>query len=342
MTEQERTILITAHFEPQWQQRVQQIAPGYRIVLNTPKDQREAPADVLSTVEIIYTFDWHLPEPEQMPNLRWIQLYSAGANQAMPSRLYRETDVLFTTASGVHAVAIGEYVLMAALAWFHQLPMLFSWQQEHMWPRNAQRNELFRPQNIRGKTIGIVGYGSIGREVARQARAHGMRVLAMQRGDNHRDTGFIFPDIGDPQGVLPEHYYSVQQLDEMLSLCDIVVACVPLTDETRAMFNEQAFRAMKPEAFFINIARGDVVDEAALLQALHEKQIAGAALDVFHQEPLPQDSPFWQLPNIIISPHVTGIFAEYDQTVAQIFEANLHRYLRDEPLYNLVDRTRGY
>ncbi len=342
MIEQERTIVIATHFEPQWQERVQQLAPDYRVMLSTPKDQQELSADILSTVEVMYTFGWHLPEPEQVPNLRWIQLYSAGANQAMPSRLYRETDVLFTTASGVHAVAIGEYVLLAALAWFHRLPTLFAWQQEHSWPHNAQRTELFRPQNIRGKTIGIVGYGSIGREVARQAKAHGMRVLAMQRGDNHRDTGFIFPDIGDPEGVLPDRYYTMPQLHEMLSECDVVVASMPLTDETRSMFNAQAFNAMKPETFFINIARGDVVDEVALLHALSEKQLAGAALDVFHQEPLPSDSLFWQLPNVIISPHVTGIFAEYDQTVAQIFEANLQRYLQSEPLYNLVDKTRGY
>lgn len=342
MTEQERTIVIATHFEPQWQERVEQIAPGYCIVMSTPKDQQELSADILSTAEVMYTFGWHLPEPEQVPSLRWIQLYSAGANQAMPSRLYRETDVMFTTASGVHGVAIGEYVLMATLAWFHQLPMLFSWQQEHVWPHNAQRNGLFSPQNIRGKTMGIVGYGSIGREVARQAKAHGMHVLAMQRGDNHRDTGFIFPDIGDPEGAIPERYYTMGQLREMLSECDVVVASMPLTDETRAMFNAQAFKAMKPEAFFINIARGDVVDEAALLQALNEKQIAGAALDVFHQEPLPEDSPFWHQPNVIISPHITGIFSEYDQTAAQIFEANLQRYLKGESLYNLVDKTLGY
>lgn len=342
MDEQRRTILITAHFEPQWQQRVQQLAPDYQVVLNTPANPQELSEDVLRKVEIMYAFGWNLPEPEQVPHLRWVQLYSAGANQVMSSRLYRETDVLFTTASGVHAVAIAEYVLMVTLAWFHRLPTLFVWQQRHLWPRSAQRGQELSVQTLRGKTIGIVGYGSIGREVARQAKVYGMRVLAMQRGDDHRDTGFIFPDIGDPEGILPDHYYPVGQLHAMLAECDIVVASVPLTAETRAMFNAEAFKAMKPEAFFINIARGDVVDEDALVQALGEKWIAGAALDVFHQEPLPEDSPLWELPNVILSPHITGVFAEYNQTAAQIFMENLQRYLNGESLYNLVDRTRGY
>jgi phosphoglycerate dehydrogenase-like enzyme len=128
----------------------------------------------------------------------------------------------------------------------------------------------------------------------------------------------------------------------MLSESDIVVIAVPLTSQTQNMFDRAAFQAMKPTAFLVNIARGDVCNEADLIRALEEKQIAGAALDVFHQEPLPSDSPLWHLPNVFISPHISGLTPEYDSRVAMIFEENLRRYLAGEPLYNVVDKEQGY
>jgi phosphoglycerate dehydrogenase-like enzyme len=342
MADQERIVLISAHFNEQWLERFRRIAPDMHFEIRTTGTHKAIPDALWQNVEVMYTFGADLPTPEQAPHLQWVQLYSAGANQVMPSRLYQETSVRFTTASGVHAVTIGEYVLMVMLAWFHQLPLLLSWQQQGLWPRGVQRSSLFKPQEIRGKTIGIIGYGSIGREVARLAKASGMRVLAVQRGSNHRDSGFVFPGVGDPAGTLPDHYYTLDQLQEMVKMCDVVLASLPLTSETHHVFNADIFKVMKPDAFFVNIARGDVVDEAALIRALEEKQIAGAALDVFHQEPLPADSPLWKLPNVILSPHITGLFSQYDEMVATIFEENFKRYLKGESLYNLVDKERGY
>jgi phosphoglycerate dehydrogenase-like enzyme len=337
-----RTILISAHFKPEWVERITQLAPNVHVELQRTLSHKEISDELWQHVEIWYSFAFGtLPTPEQAPRLRWVQLYSAGAERALNTPLF-QAGVRFTTVSGIHAVPIGEYVLMVALAWLHQLPVLFSWQQQSLWPKNVQRSPLFRPQNLRGKTVGIVGYGSIGREVARLMKGCGADVLAMQRGSNHHDTGFILPGVGDPEGMLPDRYYNFSQLHEMLAECDIVVVSVPLTAETRELFNADAFKAMKPGAFFINIARGDIVDEAALIHALEEQQIAGAALDVYHEEPLPASSPLWKLPNVILSPHITGIFAEYDELAATIFIANVERYLKGEPLYNEVDREKGY
>jgi len=169
-----------------------------------------------------------------------------------------------------------------------------------------------------------------------------MRVLAMQRGSDHRDRGFLFPGVGDLDGILPERYYIPDQLYSMLSECDVVVISVPLTSKTHEMFDDAAFQAMKPTAFLVNIARGGVCNEAALSQALEEKRIAGAALDVFQQEPLPSNHPLWHLPNVFISPHSAGLTPQYEERAATIFETNLRRYLAGEPLFNVVDKTQGY
>jgi len=201
---------------------------------------------------------------------------------------------------------------------------------------------VFVGEELRGKTISIVGYGSIGRQVARLAIAFGMRVLAMQRGTNHRDDGFLFPGIGDPEGYLPDRYYLPDQLHAMLSESDVVVIALPLTQKTRGLFNDSAFQVMKSSAFLVNIARGDICDESALVVALQEKQIAGAALDVFHQEPLSPDHPLWHFPNVFISPHTAGLTPHYDERAATIFEENLRRYLLGQPLFNVVDKIQGY
>jgi len=282
-----------------------------------------------------------LPLPEQAPHLRWVQLHSAGINHISHKPLYA-TDVTFTTASGIHAIPIAEYVFTAVLAWYHHLPRILEWQQRGAWPPDRERLSLFVPEELWGKTIGVVGYGSIGRQVARLATAYGMRVLALQRGADHRDRGFTLPGVGDPEGTLPARYYPPEQLHALLGASDVVVIALPLTPATHGLFDTDAYRAMKPTALLVNIARGDICDEPALVQALKEGQIAGAALDVFHQEPLPPESPLWRLPNVILSPHVTGFTPHYDGRAAQLFTENLRRYVAGEPLLNVVDKTQGY
>ncbi len=341
MTDKTRIVLITVRIEPHWLKRLRNLSPDLQIEQRLIRSLTEIPDDLWQSVEVLYTFGSILPSPEQVPQLRWVQLYSAGADHIIDHPLFR-TSVIFTTASGVHAINIAEYVFAVVLAWFHRLPRLLEWKQRGQWLPGAERSALFMPEELQGKTIGIAGYGSIGRQVARQAKAFGMRVLAMQRDTDHRDHGFVFPGIGDPEGTLPDRYYTTDQLHNMLNESDVVVISLPLTPGTRGMFNQAAFQAMKPTSFLVNIARGDICNEADLIRALEERQIAGAALDVFDQEPLPSDSPLWRLPNVLISPHITGLTPQYDERAAMIFEENLRRYLAGEPLYNVVDKDQGY
>jgi len=335
-------VLITAPIEPHWQERLHALSPDLRVELWSGSSGTIVPAGLWRDVEILYTsFATSLPLPEQAPRLRWVQLYAAGPDPILSHPLF-QSPVIFTTASGAHAINMAEYVFTMMLVWFHRFPQVLEWQKKGEWPSPSIRLSLFPGEEVYEKTLGIVGYGSVGRQIARLAHAFGMHVLAMQRGTNHKDRGFTFPNIGDPQGILPERYYTPEQLHSMLSECDVVVIAVPLTRQTRGMFNDAAFQAMKPTAFLVNIARGPICDEEALIRALEEERIAGAALDVFQQEPLPPNHPLWHLPNVFISPHSAGLSPHYNERAAGIFAENLQCYLAGTPLHNVIDKREGY
>ncbi len=221
---------------------------------------------------------------------------------------------------------------------------MVEWQARGGWPPDEQRWPLFVPTEVRGATLGIIGYGSIGRELARIAKsAFAMTVLAGKRDPSRRaDDGYCLPGTGDPEGALPDEWLGHGQLDSLLARSDVVVLCAPLTAETRGLINAEALRRMKPSAYFINVGRGASVDEAALARALREKRIAGAAVDVFEQEPPPAGHPLYGLDNVIVSPHVSGFLPSYDEKCSVLFAENLRRYRAGEPLLNLVDRARGY
>jgi phosphoglycerate dehydrogenase-like enzyme len=289
-------------------------------------------------VEVLCTFQ-ALPDPAQAPHLRWVQLMSAGADHAVDHPILTD-QVVLTTTSGIHAINVGELVLTMMLAWGQRLPTLMAYQRRAEWP--SGRFALFSPQELRGGTVGIVGYGSIGREVGRLASAFGMRVLALNRSGDPVDCGYTIPGVGDPQGSVPQRFYGPGELRNMLAECDYVVVAVPLTVTTRHLIGPDELRAMKPSAFLINVARGDVVDEPALIQALQEGWIAGAGLDVFAQEPLPADSPLWAMENVILSPHIAGFTPHYNERAADVFAENLRRYLAGQRLLNQVDLEQGY
>jgi phosphoglycerate dehydrogenase-like enzyme len=170
-----------------------------------------------------------------------------------------------------------------------------------------------------------------------------MRVFAIKRDLTRRaDDGYCLPGTGDPDGSLPDAWFETVKLRELLAQSDYIVLCTPLTRETERLVGAAELRSMKPSAYFINVGRGATVDEAALARALAEKRIAGAALDVFTQEPLAAASPLYGLDNVILSPHVSGFIPSYDEKCTDLFVANLKRYLNGEPLLNLVDRQKGY
>lgn len=278
------------------------------------------------------------------PALRWVQLHMAGVNALADHPLYTDTTLPLTTTSGVHAATIAEYAVTMLLALAHRVPRMVEWQGRGGWPPDEQRWPLFVPSEVRGATLGIIGYGSIGRELGRIATsAFGMKVLALKRDPSRRaDEGYCLPGTGDPEGRLPAEWLGPAQLDSLLAHADVVVLCAPLIAETRGLIGEAALRRMKPSAYFINVGRGASVDEPALARALRERWIAGAALDVFAQEPPPAGHPFYGLDNVILSPHVSGFLPSYDEKCSVLFAENLRRYLAGEPMLNLVDRVRGY
>jgi phosphoglycerate dehydrogenase-like enzyme len=258
--------------------------------------------------------------------------------------VYTDATVPLTTTSGVHAATIAEYAITGLLALAHRVPRMVAWQARGAWPPDEQRWSLFVPTEVRGAALGIIGYGSIGRELARIAKtAFAMTVLACKRDPSRRaDPGYALPGTGDPDGLLPDAWFPPAHLTAMLARSDVVVMCAPLTPATRHMIGEPELRAMKPSAYFINVGRGATVDETALARALAERRIAGAAVDVFAQEPLPAGHPLYGLDNVILSPHVSGFLPSYDEKCTELFAENLRRYLAGAPLLNLVDRAIGY
>lgn len=252
--------------------------------------------------------------------LRWIQLTSAGAEQLLPARAQLGT-IVVTNTRGIHVDLMADYAFAAMIALNMHFPRFFADQQARKWEQH-----LSVP--LAGRTLGVIGAGAIGGEIARRGAAFGMQVLAVKRTPT--------PVEGAAEVVAPH------QLHAVLGRSDFVVLVVPQTAATRGMIGEAALRAMKPTGYLINIARGSVVDEAALVHALRKQWIAGAALDVFEEEPLSPESPLWSLPNVIVTPHVAGEPADYARRVAEVFVDNLLRVRRGEPFRNVVDFDRGY
>jgi phosphoglycerate dehydrogenase-like enzyme len=269
------------------------------------------------------------------PKLRWLQVRSAGVDHLAADPPWRK-GLIVTNAKGVYAVPIGEYVSGMVLR-VHQPAAVWSADQAaHRWPAGDPR--LIDP--IRGKTALIAGYGSIGREVARQLFALGMRIIAVKpRPEVRRDGSYHVPGTGDPDGSIPERIVGVDRLAEAVRDADVLVLTMPLTDASRGIVGRELIAALPRRAWLINVSRGALVDEPVLLEALREGRLAGAVLDVFGEEPLPPESPWWDAPNVIVTPHASGhTLRFFDELVVE----NVRRYLAGEPLLNPVDPERGY
>jgi phosphoglycerate dehydrogenase-like enzyme len=334
-------VLSTLRLSEDQLERISAVSSCLRVVQETCHNASEV-ATALSSyprVQVLYTFDVPCHVLDLAPQLRWIQLHSAGAEHVMEGPV-AESDVTITTSSGIHATPIAEYVLASMLAHRWRVALWTRCQREGRWPKG--RWDLYARPELRDATLGIVGYGSIGREVGRLGQAFGMRILALSRTGGRTDQGYAVSGTGDAEGDIPERFYAVGELHQMLALCDYVVVALPLTPETTHFIGEAELRAMRPDAYLVNIARGSIVDEAALIRALLEGWIAGAGLDVFEQEPLPPDNPLWEMENVLISPHVAGFTPRYDERAVALFAGNMDRFLAGQPLLNQVDKRRGY
>ncbi len=333
------SVVSTLSFSDELLNRLRAVSPRLVVMQQTASSVDELPAGWLDQVEVLYTGS-ALPDPARAPRLRWVQLHSAGVDHVLDTPLWR-SDVAVTTSSGIHAPNIAEYVLAMMLAFSRRIPRMLAFQARAEWP--PRRWEKFAAPELRGATVGVMGYGSIGREVGRLAHAFGMRVLGLRRGGRtDRPPEFELPELAGRPGAEPDLVFTPDRLAEMLPECDYVVLALPHTPATYHFIDEAALRAMKPSALLINIGRGALVDETALARALREGWIAGAAMDVFEQEPLPADSPLWKMDNVIISPHIAGFTPHYDERATTLFAENLRRYLAGDPLLNQVERGRGY
>jgi phosphoglycerate dehydrogenase-like enzyme len=334
-------VLITHDLAEPLLDQLRAVSPRLHVVQQTCRSAAEV-AEALAAhpdVEVLYGFRLPPDLLDLAPRLRWLQLDSAG-NDHLLDHAIMHSDVAITNASGIHATPIAEYVFASMLAHRWQVRRWIRSQARKEWP--PSRFRLYFKPELRDSTLGILGYGSIGREVGRLGRAFRMQVLALRRSAARVERGHSEADTGDPQGVIPDRFYPPEALHDMLAECDYVVLALPSTPATYHFIGEAELRAMKPTAYLINIARGAIVDEAALVRALREGWIAGAGLDVFEKEPLPAESPLWNLENVLMSPHVAGDTPCYDERAVALFAENLARYLAGQPLLNLVDKAKGY
>ncbi|GAB4449395.1 MAG: D-2-hydroxyacid dehydrogenase [Anaerolineae bacterium] len=334
------TIHSTIDFTPPQLDRLRGVAPNIRVEQHPGAMVDDVPAGLRDRVDILYGWGKTVADGHRYPNLKWLQTHSAGIDTLLDTPLWR-SPVVISSLNGIHATPIAEHALALMLAFRWRLPAMQRLQQQAEWPQG--RWDIFTHPELRGSTLGIVGYGAIGRELARLASALGMRVLAANRSGQRRPFGgYSEPGIGDPAAAIPAEIYPTSRLPQMLPHCDYVVLLAPLTPQSRHLLNRETLAAMKPTAYLFNMGRGPLVDEAALADALRQRLIAGAGLDVFETEPLPAGSPLWALDNAIISPHVSGFTPHYDERASELFAANLRRFLNGETLINQVDKTRGY
>ena len=337
------TILISTYLEPEHVERIRAAAPGEVLyepaLLPTPRygndhggirpnladDDNARWSALLAAADIAFDFDWRAPAEllATAPKLRWVQATSAGIGGFVQRHGLDAGPIVFTTAAGTHAAPLAEFAVTGALHFVKDVPGLLAAQREHHWERHVSGQ-------LRGRRATVVGIGSIGRRVAELYALLGLEVTAVGRPGGSYDV---------PAGVAVS---TTDELDRLLPATDVLVLACPLTDETLDLIDAGRVALLPAGGIVVNIARGQVIDEVALTAALSSGHLAGAALDVFDAEPLPADSPLWDLPNVLVSPHSASTAADENAVLTDLFLDNLRRYLAGEPLRNVYRGDRGY
>ena len=333
-------VLITIPFPDVLIQKIQDVSPRLQITVKPVNESKEISSELWAKAEILYT-DFVIPEPDQVSKLKWIQFDYAGVDFLRDSAIVDNPELLFTTLSGASMPQMAEHVLTMMLSLGHHMFDMYSHQTKKVWPEDKWSR--FQPFELRGSTVGIVGYGSIGREIARLLEPFDVKVLAAKKDVMHpQDTGYTPEGLGDPEGDLFHRLYPIQAVRSMFHECDFVVITLPLTQETTGLIGKEELAAMKSTAYLVDVSRGGIVDQKALLDALKDEKIAGAALDVFTEEPLLEDNPLWEQTNVIITPHIAGASTYYKERAVDLFCENLERYLKGVLLFNRYDPQKGY
>jgi len=311
---------------PPWMsERMAEDFPQLQVVHLLTEDR--LPDEIVDTDVLIA---WSL-EPEQFASacqLKWIHSPAAGVNQLMRPDLINSR-VVITNAREVHAAPVAEHALTCLLALAKKIPQCARCQAKREWGQQKLWDEPPRPRQIAGATVLVIGMGSIGFEFTVRAKALGMRVLAIRENPGRGTNG-------------ADAVYGPAQLEEILPQADYVLLCAPVTPATTGLMNRSRLARMKPDAYLINVGRGSLIDEPSLLEALQNRSIGGAALDVFDQEPLPPESPFWSLDNLLITPHSAAATESIWERHYELIFENMARFLAGRPLLNEVDKKRGY
>ena len=314
----------------------------YLCTLDLPEDWFAELARRVPDVEIHRSTGGDFPDAAAAPSLRCVQLDTSGVDHVRRTTLW-DTDIPIATLGGIAPVPMAEYALMTVLELAHRMPRIQQLRERREWPSNAERLATLTPRLLSGSTLGIVGYGRIGREISRLASAFGVRVLGLKRSVETAAPGGEKFDTGRRgAGDDPTELFPMDRLDEVLRQSDILVVVVPLTDLTRGMIGAAELDLLPAGALVVNIARGGIVDEAALLERLRDGSLGGAALDVFDDEPLLADSPWWSEPSTLVTPHVAGLAPQYHAQTLDLVVENLTRLAEGRPVLNEVDRVSGY
>lgn len=294
----------------------------------TRVSSREEADRAIPEADVVYGWAVNRDNFHLAKRLRWIQVTAAGVTPLMFPALV-ESDVILTNGRGLHSVAMAEHAIGVMLMFVRKLHIARDYQNVRHWAQDVMWADPPPFGTLVDATLGLVGLGSVGGEIATRARAMGMRVIAVRRNP-------------ESDGTPADEVWGPDRLGDLMEASDFVILTPPLTDATRGMIGAAEIGRMRPHAVLVNLGRGALVDEKALTQALSTHRIAGAALDVFEKEPLPRDKPLWVMPNVIATPHISGLGPDYWARAVDLFRRNLERFLRDEPLENVVDKRAGY
>jgi D-2-hydroxyacid dehydrogenase (NADP+) len=330
MAQHKIAILLHDEFEmwrpPAWfVEKLRAEFPGTEVVYSSRKRDDE---DALREADVM--IGWALPAEQfrTAKSLRWIYSITAAVDQFLYPELV-SSEIAISNAGRVHGPVVAEHAMAMLLALAKKLPSAVRYQERRKWAMEAIWNEQPRPREVRGATLVVIGMGSIGTEVASMAAALKMNVIAVRE---HPERG--------PGGA--NEVLGYEELDGSIARADYVVLAAPLTERTRHMIDARRLQIFKPMAFLINVSRGALVDEAALVKALRDRRIGGAALDVFEEEPLSRWSPLWKMRQVLITPHTAFLTENVWQRHYEVFAANLNLYLAGLPLEDVIDKKRGY
>ncbi len=344
MASKNPVILSTLPLSPAAIRGLRKAAPGHRVVIKPVKTYTDTDAALDGSVRILFT-NYAPTTLENAPNLEWVQLASVGINHLANSPLLTNDGVVLTNARGTMSGPLAEFTLGAMLSLARDFPKAHRLQQEGKWIHNNDRLDHFPAITLRGKTLGLLGYGSVAQEVARLARAFGMKISALATGTSKkgREKRYVPAALRRYRVPPPDSFHKgLRSLKAILRESDFVVNTLPLTPLTRGLIGLPELRHMRPEAFLINVSRGFIIEENSLRNALKQKIIAGALLDVFDMEPLPSSSPMYNTPGLVVTPHISGVFAGMVDAIVEMFRENLGLYIAGKPLFNVVGRQRGY